>query len=148
MTDAETISSPSIRRKRPKLVWVITVFYVISAGWTLLSFALIYSGITPLNAAQVAYFKSQTILDTFFTIVIGALNFIGTIFLFFLTRTAFHLFLSAFILSILMTAYHILSKNWLAAIGGPGLIGAIIGWAISGAVILYTRRLIKHDILN
>ena len=146
MTGANTITSPPIERKRPKLVWVITVFYVISAGWTLLSFALIYSGITPLNAAQVAYFKSQTILDTFFTIIIGALNFVGAIFLFSLMRTAFHLFLSAFILSILMTAYHIFSKNWLAAIGGPGLIGAIIGWAISVAVILYTRRLIKHYI--
>ncbi len=146
MTGADTITSSPIKRRRPKLVWVITVFYFISAGWTLLSFALIYSGITPLNAAQVVYFKSQTIFDIFFTIVIGALNFMGAIFLFFLRRTAFHLFLSAFILSILMVVYHILSKDWLAAIGGPGLIGIIIGWTISVAVILYTRKLIKHDI--
>lgn len=148
MTDAEKINSPSTERKRPKLVWVITIFYVISAGWTLLSFALIYSGVIQVNKAQEVYFKSQTFLDALITVAIGSLNVIGSISLFLLKRKAFYLFLSAFILSMLMSVHHIFLRNWLAAIGGPGLIGAIIGWAINVAVIFYARRLINHDILN
>jgi hypothetical protein len=148
MNNVNSISQPSIKRKRPKLVWVITIFYVISAGWTLLSFALIYSGGIPLNEAQASYFKSQTILDILFTIAIGSLNFIGVIYLFLLRRTAFYLFLSAFVFGMLMTVYHIFFKNGLGAIGSPGLIGAIIGWAISIAIIIYVRKLINRDILN
>ena len=148
MNNASTISPESTQRKRPKLVWVITIFYFISAGWTLLSFALINSGIIPLNEAQAAYFKSQTILDILFTIVLGVLNFLGAIFLFLLRRSAFYLFLSAFAFGLLMTVYHIIFKNWLAAIGGPGLIGAIIGWGISIAIIIYARKLIRAEILK
>lgn len=148
MNNASTISPESTQRKRPKLIWVITIFYFISAGWTLVSFALINSGVIPLNEAQTAYFKSQTILDILFTIVIGVLNFLGAIFLFLLRRSTFYLFLSAFVFGMLMTVYHIFFKNWLGAIGGPGLIGAIIGWAISIAIIIYVRKLINRDILN
>lgn len=148
MNNASTISPKSTQRKRPKLVWVITIFYFISAGWTLVSFALINSGVIPLNEAQTAYFKSQTILDILFTIVIGVLNFLGAIFLFLLRRSAFYLFLSAFVFGMLMTVYHIFFKNWLAAIAGPGLIGAIIGWGIAIATILYARKLIRAEILN
>jgi hypothetical protein len=141
-------SLQSAQRKRPKLVWMITIFYVISAGWTLISFALIYSGVIEVTKAQEAYFKSQTFLDALITVAIGSLNVIGSISLFFLKRKAFYLFLSAFILSMLTIPYEIFFKQWLAAIGGPGLIGSIIGWVISFAIIIYARRLIKHDILN
>lgn len=148
MNDASLISPELPQRKRPKLVWVITIFYFVSAGWTLLSFALIYSGVIPLNEAQADYFKSQTILDILFTIVIGFLNLLGTIFLFLLRRSAYNLFLSAFAFGLLMTFYHIVFKNWLAAIGGFGLIGAIIGWGISIAIIMYARKLSKAGILK
>ncbi len=148
MNDASTISPELPQRKRPKLIWVITIFYFVSAGWTLLSFALIYSGVIPLNEAQADYFKSQTILDILFTIVIGLLNLLGAFFLFLLRRTAYYLFLSAFAFGLLMTIYHIIFKNWLAAIGCPGLIGAIIGWGISIAIIIYARKLTKAEILK
>ena len=31
-----------VRRKRPTWVWLISLFFVLSAGWTLLSFALVW----------------------------------------------------------------------------------------------------------
>jgi hypothetical protein len=148
MNHASTISPELPQRKRPKLVWVITIFYVISAGWTLLSFALIYYGSIPLNEAQASYFKSLTSLDILFTIATASLNFAGVIYLFLLRRTAFYLFLLAFAFGVLITIYHIIFKNWLAAIGGSGLIGAIIGWGISIAVIMYARKLSKAEILK
>lgn len=148
MNSESTISPKSTQRRRPKLVWVITIFYFISVGWTLFSFASIYSGFIPVDEAQAVYFKSQTIIDILFTIVIGLLNILGAIFLFLLRRSAFYLFLSAFAFGLIMTAYHIIFKNWLAAIAGPGLIGAIIGWGIAIATILYARKLIRAEILD
>ena len=141
--------SPQLRqKKRPKLVWVITIFYLISVGWTLLSFALIYSGFIPVNEAQAVYFRSQNTIDMLFTIVIGLLNFGGALLLFLLRRKAFHLFLFPFLLGLLMTVYQIIFKNWLAAIAGPGLIGPVIGWGISIAVIIYARKHAKAGTLK
>ena len=47
-------------RRRPVGVWLVSAFYLLSAGWTLLSFSLIYSGAIKINAAQEAYFASLT----------------------------------------------------------------------------------------
>ena len=41
MKNEETIEVEPVLRKRPKLVWIISIFYILSAGWTVLSFALI-----------------------------------------------------------------------------------------------------------
>jgi hypothetical protein len=134
--------------KRPKLVWVITLFYILSAGWTLLSFSLIYSGAIPINKAQEVYFGSQTTIDTMLTLAMVSLNTLGAIFLFLLRRHALHFFLSAFSIGLLMTVYHILFKNWLGAIDRPGLVGALTGWIISISIIFYTYKLIKREILK
>jgi hypothetical protein len=139
---------PPIAVKRPALVWVISIFYILSAGWVVLSFALIHSGAIPLNEAQQEYFRSQTILDYGSTVVIGALNLVGAILLFLLKKPAFHLFATAFGVGLAFTAYQIVAKNWLGAIGGPGLVGAVIGWGISIAIIVYAKRLISRGVLR
>ena len=140
--------TPPIAVKRPALVWVISIFYFISAGWVILSFALVYSGSIPLNEAQREYFQSQTIFDHGSTLLIGVSNLVGAVLLLALKRPAFHLFASAFGIGLAVTLYHIVAKNWLGVIGGPGLVGAVIGWAISLSIIFYTRRLIGRDILR
>jgi hypothetical protein len=134
--------------KRPALVWVISIFYFISAGWVILSFALVYSGSIPLNEAQREYFQSQTIFDHGSTILIGVSNLIGAVLLLALKRPAFHFFATAFGVGLAITLYHIVAKNWLGVIGGSGFVGAIIGWAISLSIIFYTRRLIGRGILR
>ena len=72
----------------------------------------------------------------------------GAILLFLLKRNAYICFLSAFILGIITTVFHIFFKNWLEVIGGAGLVGAAIGWSISIAIILYSKKLIKKEILK
>jgi hypothetical protein len=148
MSNEQTIEIEPALRKRPKLIWIISIFYIFSAGWTVLSFALIYSGAIPINEAQKAYFDSQNIFDNILTLAMGSLNILGAILLFLLRRHAFHCFLAAFFIGALMTVYHIMFKNWLGVIGGPGLIGAVIGWFISIAIILYSNKLIKKEILR
>ena len=139
---------PPLPTKRPAFVWVISIFYFISTGWTLLSFSLILSGAFPLNEAQREYFQAQTVFDYGSTTLIGLGNLTGAVLLLSLKRYAFHLFASAFGLGLILTGYQIVAKNWLGAIGGPGLVGAAIGWAISIAIILYSRSLIKSGVLR
>jgi hypothetical protein len=139
---------PPIAVNRPALVWVISIFYFLSAGWVILSFALIHSGTIPLNEAQKEYFRSQTILDYGSTLVIGVSNLVGAVLLLALKKPAFHLFATAFGVGLALTVYQIFAKNWLGAIGGPGLVGAVIGWGISIAIISYSKRLISRGVLR
>jgi len=74
MSNEQTIEIEPALRKRPKLVWIISIFYILSAGWTVLSFALIHSGAIPINEAQKAYFDSQNIFDNILTLAMGSLN--------------------------------------------------------------------------
>lgn len=139
---------PPLPTKRPVLVWVISIFYFISAGWLLLSFALTFSGAIPMNEAQKEYFRAQTVFDYASATLLGLGNLTGVVLLLSLKRYAFHLFAGAFGLELILTGYQIVAKNWLGAIGGPGLVGAVIGWGISIAIILYSRSLIKSGVLK
>ena len=134
--------------KRPGLVWTISIFYFLSAGWVILSYALIYSGAIPLNHAQKQYLQSQTFLDSAFSVLIAASNLAGAVFLFELKKPSLPLFAAAFGIGLALTAYQILAKNWLGAIGVAGLIGAVLGWCISIAIIIYSKRLIRRGILR
>lgn len=139
---------PPLPINRPALVWVISIFYFVSAGWVLLSFALIFSGLIPLTDVQKTYFQAQTVFDYGSTALIGGANLVGAVLLFLLRRQAFPFFLTAFSFGLIQTLYQIVTKNWLGAIGGPGLVGAVIGWGISIAIIVYTWRLVSKGVLR
>ena len=136
------------KAKRPVLVWVISIYYLISAGFTILSIVLIYSGLIPVDGVQKEYFDGLTLFDHISTVLIGSLNLLGAVFLFILRKHAFHLFLAGFVAGLIATAYHILAKNWIETIGTAGFIGAAIGWGISISIIFYTKRLSNRKILN
>jgi len=130
------------------LVWVISIFYFISAGFTILSLALIYSGLAPLRDEQRQYFQSLTAFDHTMTVLIAALNLCGAVFLILLKRPAYRLFRAAFGIAVLVTFYQIIAKHWLSAVEGPGLIGIALGWGVNVAVILYSKRLIVRGVLK
>lgn len=135
-------------RKRPGWVWAISIFYFLSAAYTLLAFYLIYSGSIPLQPAQRAYFSQLTFLDIGASVLIGTLNLAGAVTLFILRRIAFSLFATAFALGILTTVWHTIEKGWVAAVGSAGLVGAFIGWALAIAICAYTWRLGKAGVLR
>ena len=134
--------------KRPILVWVIVAFFLLSASFTLLSFYLILSGAVPLTPAQQTYFEKLTKVDYGLSIVVGVVNLTGAIALFLLRRLAFYLFSGALALSMLMAPWHMLTKDWLSAAGGPGAAGGLFGWVILLAVCLYAWKLTKVGILR
>jgi len=140
-TDVET-------HKRPGLVWVISIFYVIAFGWSLLSVILIYTGIIPTNQAQQAYFDSIGTGGILFSIFITILNMTAAVMLFLMKRHAFYFFLGGFFLSVMITVRDIISNNLIEAMGVLGLIPIFISWAFIIAIILYTRKLIKRGVLK
>jgi len=134
--------------RRPIWVWVIFVFYLLSAGFTLLSFAVLFSGAVKPDAAQEAYFASLTSVDWFLTLSIGVTSIAGAIALFLLRRLAVILFSVSLALNFGLTAFQIMRTNWIEAIGGPGLFGILVAWLILVAVILYARHLSKRGVLH
>jgi len=134
-------------RKRPKKVWLISVFYLFSAGFILLSFYLINSGKVPLSEAQQTYFASLNPLDYFFSITLGVINMSGAISLFLLRKVAYPLFVCALALRFVLSGWFALNKGWLAVLGGTGGVSPLIGWGISIAVCIYTKRLINRGVL-
>lgn len=134
--------------KRPTWVWVISLFFFISAGYTILSYALIYSGSVPLTAGQKAYFSSLSYFDHAAAVTIAFLNITAAVLLFRLKRLAPFFFLSAFFLGLLSFSYQIAAKNWLASINGAGLLGVVIGQLLLVAIIFYAFRLRKRGVLS
>jgi hypothetical protein len=137
-----------VRRKRPILVRVISLFFLLSAIWTLLSFYLILSGTIPLQPAQKAYFDGLTPIDYASTIVVGLLNMTAAVMLFLLRRIARDLFLASFGISFVLAVLHTTTKGWAEALGGPGLIGALIGYVLVIGVCIYAWRLSARGVLH
>ncbi|MCB9768401.1 MAG: hypothetical protein H6752_09415 [Candidatus Omnitrophica bacterium] len=140
--------SVSNRRKRPFWVWVISIFFLISVGWTFSSFYLVLSGAVPLNPEQEEYFTNLSAFDYTSTLGLGVLNLLGAVSLFLLHRAAFYFFAFAFGVNVLLTIWHAVAKGWLAVVGGPGLVGMVLGLGILFAVCVYSWRLLQSGILR
>ncbi len=135
-------------RRRPGWIWVILIFYLVSAGWTLLSFYLILSQTIKITPAQEAYFRSLSSFNIDVTLVIGLGNIAGAIALFLLRRIAFYFFTTSLAVSILLSIWHAVAKGWVQALGNSGIMGGIMGYGISAVVCFYSWKLIKKGILT
>ncbi len=135
----DDVAQPSA--KRPKLVWAVFLFYLFSVAYTALSFFLIFSDSLSVTPEQAAYFRNLSAFDWAVTVLTAALNIAGAISLFLLRKVAFHLFAASLGLTILQTVVHVITTNFVAALGGPGAFGVVIGFAISIAVCTYAWRL-------
>jgi hypothetical protein len=141
----ETVSRSA--RRRPKLVWVVFLWFVFSVGYTLLSFLLIHSGAIAIRPEQAAYLRSLSALDYALMLATAGLTIAGAVSLFLLRKAAFYLFVAPLVLSLCATMVHALSKGFLAALGGPGTVGMFIGYAVLAAVCVYTWKLKARGVL-
>jgi len=125
-----SVDAAPARQKRPIWVWLISIFFFVSAGRTLLSFFLIFSGIIPIDALPKAYFERLTAIDYAATIIIEASSFIGAIALFLLRRFAVAVFATALALTFAIIIWQPVTKGWIEAMTGPGLVGVLVGYAL------------------
>lgn len=143
----KSIVAPPTRR-RPVWVWIISGFYVLSLGFTLLSFALLFSGLMPLTPPQQAYIEELGPLDYVISIGLGLLTLAATVLLFALKKVAVPLFATSLFLNLGLTLVHAITTDWLRALGGAGLVGALFGWGILGVVFWYSRHLRQAGVLR
>src|SRR5262245_2406889 len=139
--------SPS-RRRRPVLVWVVFLWFVVSASYTLRSFALIFSGRVTLSDEASRYLSNLSPLDYAVTILALLLNVVGGVALLLLRRSAPCLFSAALLLNVASVALHALTKGLVTALGAGGPIGLILGYVISALVCLYAWRLYARGMLS
>jgi hypothetical protein len=137
-----------VERKRPIWVWLLSLFFLLSAIWTLLSFYMIWSGAIPLGPTQQAYFDRLTPIDYALTIVIGLLNLSAAIALFLLRKIARDLFLASLGLSLILVAWQAATKGWVEALGGAGFVGVLIGYILLIVVCIYAWHLRKKGVLR
>jgi hypothetical protein len=135
-------------QKRPKLVWAITVFYVVSAISSGFSLYVIFTGAVPLSAARAEYFKSLTVVDHGITIFLSAANLLGAGYLFAMRRQAPYLFTAALAVNVCLSVWQAARNNWLGALSGPGFVGVLIGWAIAFGICVYSWRLLREGVLR
>ncbi len=135
--------------KRPKLVWAITIFFVISVLLLLLSAFLVLTGQVPLSPAMQAYFDSLSAFEYSFSILTAVLNVAGAISLFRLRIFAVWLFAINVGLGTFYALWHTLTTNWLEAMAeAGGLGGAFLGWAIGLGIVFYAWRLKQKGVLT
>jgi putative exporter of polyketide antibiotics len=135
-------------RKRPTLVWVISVFYMLITGFTIISFLLVFGGAIPLTDAQKASFDSLHVFDFLLSLALASLHVVGTLFLFLLRRLAYHCFLAAFCIGLINAIFQNSFQNWLGGFAASELVGTVIAWLIGIAIIFYSKNLIKKGILK
>lgn len=134
--------------KRPAIVWGISILYFLSAVWVLSSSLLLYSGKIRLSGDQKAYFSSLTFFDYATSVLLMTLNLSAAVLLFRLRKRALFFFLAAFGLELATTIYHVAAKKWVGAVGGPGVLGTLLGSTMSVAILIYVRRLSAQKILE
>jgi hypothetical protein len=137
-----------MKNRRPGWVWVISFFFFLSAGWTLLSIFLVSSGALQLPPAQRAYFDNLTGLDYGLSIILGLVNLSGAISLFFMRKIALDLFIVALLVNLPYSIWNAVKMGFFQTFGAPGSFGLIIGLALQIAVVTYSLRLVKRGILK
>lgn len=133
--------------KRPILVWVIFLFYLISSIQVIVGLFFITAGGVEMTPESQAYLATFTVWDR----VIGYLNagvtLVGVSLLFALRRQAVNVLALAFALNLFSTALVWLRNNPAAYIAPTGLAAQAVGIAIFGAVVYYSWRLLKRGVL-
>jgi len=135
------------RGRPPVVVWVVFFWVLLTSGYTLLSFWLIYVQAVPVSPEVAAYLASRSALDRVGTALVLLLNLGGAVALVMLRKAALGLFSAALVVSLLLTVISVLSRGFLAALGGPGSVGLVVAYVVAIAVCLYVWRLWRRGIL-
>ena len=148
MTDATpTQTDAAPQRKRPILVWIIFLFYLISSVQVIVAMFFISAGGVDMAPEQQAYLARFTALDRVMGYANAGLSLIGVSLLFSLRRQAVNVLALAFALNLFSTAV-VWFKTDPAAVTSPtGLMAQALGIAMFGLVVFYAWRLNKRGML-
>ena len=151
----EAITPPPIPLQRPRMVWVIVLFYVISGGSGLIMQLEMLLGLGKLPPVQQELLGSLSTGAMLFSLAVGALKIVAATALWLLRKVALPLFSLGILFSIGSTAWHlqaggIVSK--MSAQSGAMVLGAFLtigfGIFISLGIWSYTFVLWRRGVLK
>jgi hypothetical protein len=143
------MAQTSLRSKtRPKWVWAIFIFTLLSLGlssWALFS---VYSGSAPVSPKIAADFSSRTILDHAFATAGALLYLSGAVALLMLRKISFFLIAAAFVFSLLLAAFDIWIRDPPQVPEGATAFGMLLGYCIWAAICVYAWKLKTRGLLS
>lgn len=143
MTDAQTP-----KRKRPILVWVIFLFYLISSIQIIMGLFFVAAGGVNLTPEQQAFLAKFTVWDRVIGYVNAALTLVGVTLLLGLRKQAVNVLAVAFALNLFSTAVVWFRADPAAVTAPSALAAQVFGIVLFGAVVYYAWRLDKRGILQ
>ena len=134
--------------RRPLLVWVIFVFYLISSIQVIVGMFYIAAGGVGMSPEQQALLSQFTVFDRVIGYVNAAITLLGVTLLFVLRRQAVSVLAVAFALNLFSTAVVWYRIDLPAHTSGQGIVAQLFGIVLFGAVVYYAWRLDKRGILS
>ena len=134
-------------RKRPVLVWIIFLFYLVSSIWVIVAMFFVSAGGVDMAPEQQAYLAKFTVMDRVIGYANAGITLVGVTLLFSLRRQAVNVLGLAFALNLFSTAV-VWFKTDPAAVTTPaGLAAQALGIGMLGLVVYYSWRLNKRGLL-
>ncbi|KHK02768.1 hypothetical protein [Desulfovibrio sp. TomC] len=148
MTDATpTRTDAAPVRKRPILVWIIFLFYLISCVQVIVAMFFVSAGGVDMAPEQQAYLAKFTAMDRVIGYANAGITLVGVTLLFSLRKQAVNVLALAFALNLFSTAV-VWFKTDPAAVTSPtGLLAQALGIGMLGLVVFYSWRLNKRGLL-
>lgn len=148
MLDATPITPDSPpQRKRPVLVWIIFLFYLISCVQVIVAMFFVAAGGVEMAPEQQAYLAKFTVMDRVIGYANAGLTLIGVTLLFSLRRQAVNVLALAFALNLFSTAVVWIRTDPAAVTTPTGLAAQALGLGMLGLVVFYASRLSKRGTL-
>ncbi len=142
MTDTTTPA-----RRRPLLVWVIFLFYLISSVQVIVGMFFVAAGGVDMTPEQQAYLARFTVVDRIIGYVNAGLTLVGVTLLLGLRKVAVNVLALAFACNLFSTAVVWWKTDPASVVAPAGLAAQAFGIALFGAVVYYAWRLQKRGLL-
>ena len=137
------------QRRRPVLVWVITIFEVIGIIGGVYTAIAALSG-NPVGGPQAEqYTRFLTTYDHLATLLISAISAAATVELFRLKRRALPLLIASFAAGLLIAGYNFAFRpDYRAMFDAVGYWSLLVGWGLNIAIIAYVWWLRSNEVLR
>jgi hypothetical protein len=148
MTDATpTRTEAADGRRRPILVWIIFLFYLVSCVQVIVAMFFVAAGGVDMAPEQQAYLAKFTAMDRVIGYANAGLTLVGVSLLFSLRRQAVNVLALAFALNLFSTAVVWVKTDPAAVTTPAGLLTQALGIGMLGLVVFYSWRLNKRGLL-
>ena len=135
-------------RKRPVLVWIIFLFYLISCVQVIVAMFFVAAGGVEMAPEQQAYLAKFTVMDRVIGYANAGITLVGVTLLFSLRRQAVNVLGLAFALNLFSTAVVWIKTDPVAVTSPTGLLAQALGLGTFGLVVFYAWRLNKRGTLT